>query len=461
VSGRAGGPGAGPRLPRAAAASFIERHGDDVLSTARRYSVSREDAEDAFQRGVEIFLTKAPQIPEDELLPWLKTVVKHEAFAIWRGRDRVQPVEADGLERSASSAPPPDEHVQSYERLAVGAEAIAKLKPQEIRCMLLRADGLSYKQICEATGWTYTKVNRCLTEGRRRFLDRVAGIESGEECDRLAPLLSALADGEATAENMAELRPHLRSCLSCRATLRAFREIPHRAAELVPLAGAEHADRLPGAIARWFDFAVGWVQQRFASAGTKVGAATDAANAGKVAAVAASTIVLAGGAATLEPADDSVASGGGSAGPPAEPLIEGRLSSSEAVPRRPELAVLATVKSAPAADRLEAMLEAAPAPPAPAPDVDAPSSGPVPTVALDSREVGGYGGNPPEVEDMSVPIRYHHVESSEEGYHLDPLVVPWHPPGEHPPSEAAAPEEPAPAEDTVEEPAPPPEAPAP
>src|SRR3954453_8226492 len=68
------------------------------------------------------------------------------------------------------------------------------------------------------------KGNRCLTEGRGWFLHRVERVEAGAECERLAPLLSALADGEATARDMAVLRPHLRSCLSCRAALRDARE---------------------------------------------------------------------------------------------------------------------------------------------------------------------------------------------------------------------------------------------
>ena len=34
-----------------------------------------EDAEDACQRGLEILLTKAPTTSEDELIPWLKTMV--------------------------------------------------------------------------------------------------------------------------------------------------------------------------------------------------------------------------------------------------------------------------------------------------------------------------------------------------------------------------------------------------
>src|SRR4051794_25465543 len=79
-----------------------------------------------------------------------------------------------------------------------------------------------------------TKVNRCLTEGRRAFLQRVRGIEAGEECERLAPCLSAFADGEADAEDMAALRPHLATCLICRSQLREFRAVPARVAALAP-----------------------------------------------------------------------------------------------------------------------------------------------------------------------------------------------------------------------------------
>jgi DNA-binding CsgD family transcriptional regulator len=41
---------------------------------------------------------------------------------------------------------------------AVAAEAMAGLKPQEIRCLLLKAEGLSYQEICSATAFFYTKV---------------------------------------------------------------------------------------------------------------------------------------------------------------------------------------------------------------------------------------------------------------------------------------------------------------
>jgi RNA polymerase sigma factor (sigma-70 family) len=265
-----------------AALALLSRHSAGLLATARRYSASPEDAEDAYQRGVEILLTKAPTTTEDELLPWLKTVVKHEAFAVRKSTGRAVPVEGS-IEAEEDQHAWTDERAERYERLRVGAEAMAGLKPQEIRCLLLRAEGLSYQEICSATGFSYTKVNRCLTEGRRAFLKRVAGIETGAECERLAPLISKVADGEASPEEMRTVRPHLKSCLACKATLREYRAAPGRLAGLVPpvVAIAGGSGSGPGLLGRLLD--------RFTGIGDAAGA--------KVAAVAASAVVLAGGSA--------------------------------------------------------------------------------------------------------------------------------------------------------------------
>ncbi len=78
-------------------------------------------------------------------------------------------------------------------------------------------------------------MNRCLTEGRRNFLARYAEIESGAECDRWAPAISAMVDGEATPEQLLALRPHLRNCPACRATLKAMQESSSPLAALLPV----------------------------------------------------------------------------------------------------------------------------------------------------------------------------------------------------------------------------------
>ena len=75
-------------------------------------------------------------------------------------------------------------------------EALRALKPDEARALLLKAEGLSYQEIGRRFGWTYTKVNRSITEGRARFLKVFSGIEAGEACERHEAALSALAAGD-------------------------------------------------------------------------------------------------------------------------------------------------------------------------------------------------------------------------------------------------------------------------
>ena len=266
------------------ALDLIKKRGAEVLSSARRYASTPDDAEDAYQRALEILLTKAPTTREDQLLPWLKTIVRHECFALRKKRERDILVEHEELDRHASGAHAAEERAERYDRLRVGAEALGRLKPQETKALLLKAEGMSYREIAAQTGWTYTKVNRCLVEGRRAFVARVEGIESGAECERLAPLLSRLADQEATTDEMLALRPHLKGCPSCRATLRDYREAPAMVRDLssgVAAAGV-----------------FGWLGTRIWSA---LRSLFETAGAQKAAAVAASTAVVAGGgAATVQ-----------------------------------------------------------------------------------------------------------------------------------------------------------------
>src|SRR3954453_10155190 len=105
-----------------AALELLSRHSAGLLATARRYSQTPEDAEDAYQRGVEILLTKAPTTTETDLLPWLKTVVKHEAFAVRKASGRALPAEDAGV-FEADEVAWTDERAERYERLRVGAEA--------------------------------------------------------------------------------------------------------------------------------------------------------------------------------------------------------------------------------------------------------------------------------------------------------------------------------------------------
>jgi RNA polymerase sigma factor (sigma-70 family) len=285
----------------AAALQLLARHGAQILATARRYAATPEDAEDACQRGLEILLTKAPSTSEEELIPWLKTVVKHEAFALRRQRERHSPVTDDGelRDRPATSGVT-HEQAERLERLRQGAEALGHLKPHEIRALVLKAEGFSYREICAMTGWSYTKVNRLLTEGRRAFLRRVSGIQRGADCARYEPLLSALADGEASAEDLAVLRPHMRTCLSCRAALREFRAAPGRVASVVPAVAFVATGPSGGAVRSVLESLVGAAQHKTATVGDRLHAAAELATGQKLAAIAASAAALAGGGTAID-----------------------------------------------------------------------------------------------------------------------------------------------------------------
>jgi len=303
------------QLPRGevdqAALDLLARHGPQILATARRYATTPEDAEDAYQRAFEILLTKAPTTSEEELVPWLRTVVKHEAFALRRQRERHSPVTDDGeLADRGTPAAATHDKAEHYERLRQGAEALRQLKPQEVRALLLRAEGYSYAEICELTGWTYTKVNRALTEGRRALTIKLAGIQGGIECAKLAPQLSALADGEASAADLALLRPHMKTCLTCRATLKEFRAAPARVAALVPSAGLaaagdggglrEAVESALGAFQEKAEALFAAAQQKAAALGERAHSAAELAMGQKVAAVAASAAALAGGGTAVD-----------------------------------------------------------------------------------------------------------------------------------------------------------------
>lgn len=165
---------------------MIERYGAQMLATARRWSASDQDAEDAFQRAAERVLRHRPAGSPDYLRVWLRTTVKNEALSIARDRRRLVP--GGGPESlppgrrmfTAQTAPDPALLSERLERLRLGSRALHRLKPQEIRALQLQAEGYSYREIAAITGWSATKVNRCVAEGRQAFRQAVAGIEAAE-----------------------------------------------------------------------------------------------------------------------------------------------------------------------------------------------------------------------------------------------------------------------------------------
>jgi RNA polymerase sigma factor (sigma-70 family) len=284
-----------------AAIELVATGSSGFKSTARRYSLCAEDAEDAYQRALEIMITRAPTPERSELTPWLHTVIKHEALAIRRQRERIL---GDDVPPDPSS---PRDEVQSPEELAPerervrrSAEALSQLKPGEVQCLLLKAVGYSYDEISTKTGYSWTKVNRSLSEGRKRFFERFAQLESGQHCDRFRSLLSVASDGEAAPDEERLLKTHLRACPGCRAALRDYRTIPARVAELLPPATLLPVLERESWWTRTCDSLAFWIADRGGAVGHKLQQVGDAVSAQKTTAVVASTAALTGGAVVHE-----------------------------------------------------------------------------------------------------------------------------------------------------------------
>jgi RNA polymerase sigma factor (sigma-70 family) len=285
-----------------AAIDLVSGDSSSFKGTARRFSLCAADAEDAYQRGLEILMTKAPTADRAELRPWLHTVIKHEALALRRQRERLLAGGGDPAREpsGAENGPGPEDGASERERARRTAEALGQLKSSELQCLLLKALGYSYQEIADRTGFSWTKVNRSLTEGRRRFFDRFAQIESGQRCERFRPLLSTASDGEVSEDDERLLKTHLRGCQSCRALLRDYRAVPGRLAELLPPAVLAPLAQKESWWARIYEAIAVGTADRVGAAGHKLQQAGELVSAQKTTAVVASTAALAGGVAVQE-----------------------------------------------------------------------------------------------------------------------------------------------------------------
>lgn len=151
---------------------------------AERHAERPEDAEDALQAAFVLFIERYRG--DCDPVAWLQTTVKREAWGLRRKASRKREVSLDAPSRAVdngaawveaipSESPGPDERTirdaehQGRERL------LRQLKPDHQRALLLFGSGFSYREICKITGWTYTKVNRCIAEGRAELRDGSAG----------------------------------------------------------------------------------------------------------------------------------------------------------------------------------------------------------------------------------------------------------------------------------------------
>lgn len=303
----------GAERPRAdaarkrAAVELIARHERALRRTARRFSLDADDADDAYQRALEILLIKAPTTDPRQLIRWTQTVTKHEAMAVRESREKLLGANIprdDDYDPLASVPAPgdgPEERAARSEAVARSREALEALKPAELRALSLLASGCSYAEIGRITGFSQTKINRALAEGRERFRGLLASSEDGTRCGELRPLLSSFCDGEASAADAATVRAHLRACAGCRATMRAYRAAPRIVAGLVPALPASRSllERLQDTVGGLWSRVAGPGGAADSAAGVAAGGGTRGIGMAALAKLAAVCAGAAGGAACV------------------------------------------------------------------------------------------------------------------------------------------------------------------
>jgi len=272
-----------------------------LLRFATRFTGSIEDAEDAYQRAMEIALTRAPVTEHAAFTSWLHTVIRREATAIAERRVRESPAAVETIAEAlpAPRSTQPDAVVEWRDRYRQVQDAIHGLTETQRVCVMLVSAGASYPEIEDLTGYSDRQIRRAINEGRSHLYAWEVRMSAGTECARAGELIDLTVDDEASRRQRRTLSRHLRHCAPCRARYRSRRDQTRLLGSLVPpaLVGAQVLDVRPPDPG----FALQWWERLTASAGAKAAhamqivmdapaLATTKAGAGAIAVAAAGAI---------------------------------------------------------------------------------------------------------------------------------------------------------------------------
>lgn len=151
---------------------YRDRHAY-LLRIAKANAASAADAEEALQEAFASFIRSFDPDDAAPALAWLTLTLKRRCWAMRRKAhlDRRLGQEAERGDDEVGSVIEaiPSSGVDLEQSILERAEAgrrLAALKSDQRSALLLQGAGYSYREIGERRGWTYTKVNRCISEGR-------------------------------------------------------------------------------------------------------------------------------------------------------------------------------------------------------------------------------------------------------------------------------------------------------
>jgi RNA polymerase sigma factor (sigma-70 family) len=161
---------------RELAARLFRENRSRLLWIARRNTIDTALAEEALQEAFCAFIRAYDPQGEAPPLPWLILTLKRECWHRaqrswreyrWREADHDPLARYEEAEAILESVPAPgpvaDELMVRHETMR---RRLSPLKADQRTALSLQAAGYSYEEIAELCDWTYTKVSRCLREGR-------------------------------------------------------------------------------------------------------------------------------------------------------------------------------------------------------------------------------------------------------------------------------------------------------
>jgi RNA polymerase sigma factor (sigma-70 family) len=144
---------------------LLAKYRQTLRAQAFRHAPDPDAAEDALQDACLQFMRAYHAPPGLQALRWMQTTTKRCAWAIGRRSRREPPSELSHLDAAEAELDPAQLAERGEQRLSRIA-GIESLKPDERTALILLGLGCSYREIAERRDWTYTKVNRCVAEGR-------------------------------------------------------------------------------------------------------------------------------------------------------------------------------------------------------------------------------------------------------------------------------------------------------
>ncbi len=147
-----------------------------LLANARRRARTSQDAEDAVQEALAIAFAVRERIRAPTALAYIAVIAQHEASRLRRHADRCWSLDEPVPGTNAASAFEvlADPRQADPDAVLDALSALRHAKPDHARALMARMLGWRYREICDAFQWSYTKTNRCVTEGRAQLRQRIS-----------------------------------------------------------------------------------------------------------------------------------------------------------------------------------------------------------------------------------------------------------------------------------------------